>query len=1130
VLTSKSGGKHTWVYRKTARAIAFCLLLAGLCGALPLAGQVTPPSAAVPGDWTWMSGSNTIPVVGGVGQGESGVYGTLGTPASTNVPGGRWGAPNWRDNSGNLWLFGGFGYASNGNFGYLNDLWEFNPSTNYWTWMGGITTTLNANNCGESPTYGTLGTPGGTNVPGGRQSAASWTDKNGNLWLFGGLGDGFGTSSGACGGAFSFGRLNDIWEFNPNLSNSVTGTKGEWAWMGGSSTVPSSGGQPGVYGTTLNTFAPGIFPGARQNASAWTDLSGNFWLFGGEGYDSGGNFGELNDLWEFNPTPGEATSNQWAWMGGSSTVPPYSGNPGVFVMPDQYPGSRYGAASWTDSSGNFWLFGGEGFDGTGNSGNLNDLWEFNPSTNKWAWISGSSTANQFGVYGALGTPNGTVNVPGGRYEAASWIDSSGNLWLSGGQGDGATSSGMLNDLWAFNPPTDQWVWMGGSGTPFLSGVYGTLQSAASGNIPGGRNQATSWTDTYGNFWLFGGDGRANNVNYVGALNDLWVYPPPTICWSPSSSAIQISPATLLADFVGGSYFQNFTATGGCGAGYVWSITSGGTALTNVGLTFSSGGDLSGSATAPGSFPFTVQVTDPRGNSATQNYTLTIYPDITVLPASLPAGTVGTPYSQQLTGGGGAGGPYSFSVASGTALSAVSLTLSPGGLIAGTPSATETAAPLKVQVADSLGDFTQLNYTLTINSASSGPITVNDPETITVNDSATQVQLVDEVSDPETVTVSDIPTVTVTSGPLNITTAASAPAGYVGVPYAPIALFTASGGSTPYTWTATGLPTGLNIASSTGAISGTPTAVGDYLVTVKVTDSLGNSVSAPYPIIVEPALAITTTGPLPTLYFGSTSNLPITFTASGGSGGYSWTVAGQPSGMSMSTVSGAGELSGAPTELGVFTVTVTVQDAAANTNSVIFSLAVASPSLGISASPTALTIVQGQSGYTMLTFTPIGPYSANLTLSCSGLPANSQCTFTTPSGTAVPSPLLVVGAPVIVKLTIETDVSSTLARTESAPTPLRPGTILTAIAFWCPGSLLGLIALRRKRKLFTKNPRSFGLCLFVLLIGTVAGLAGCISGGGFGTYVTPAGTSTVTVVVTPSSGSAQTLNIGVTITQ
>lgn len=156
-----------------------------------------------------------------------------------------------------------------------------------------------------------------------------------------------------------------------------------------------------------------------------------------------------------------------------------------------------------------------------------------------------------------------------------------------------------------------------------------------------------------------------------------------------------------------------------------------------------------------------------------------------------------------------------------------------------------------------------------------------------------------------------------------------------------------------------------------------------------------------------------------------------------------------------------------------------------------------------------------------------------TLSCSGLPANTTCAFTlnTANGPSA-SPLTFPGnnQPVNVVLTIKTDVNAQLARMESAPTPLRPGTLLTAIAFWCPGSLLGVIALRRKRKLFTKNPGSFGLCLFVLLVGAMAGFAGCISHGSSGTYVTPVGTSTVTVVVTPGSGGAQTLKIGVTIAQ
>ena len=139
--------------------------------------------------------------------------------------------------------------------------------------------------------------------------------------------------------------------------------------------------------------------------------------------------------------------------------------------------------------------------------------------------------------------------------------------------------------------------------------------------------------------------------------------------------------------------------------------------------------------------------------------------------------------------------------SGTALSAVGLTLSPAGLISGTPSTTETAAALLINVADSLGYHTELSYTLTVDSASSGPITINDPETVTVNDSLTEVQLVD-VSDPESIAVTDIDVVTVTS-PLTITGPSSLPAGTLNAAYAATTI-NASGGSTPYTWSATGL--------------------------------------------------------------------------------------------------------------------------------------------------------------------------------------------------------------------------------------------------------------------------------------------------------------------------------------
>ena len=58
-------------------------------------------------------------------------------PAASNVPGARYGAVSWTDSSGNLWLFGGFGYDSTGGSGYLNDLWQYSPSTGQWTWVSG---------------------------------------------------------------------------------------------------------------------------------------------------------------------------------------------------------------------------------------------------------------------------------------------------------------------------------------------------------------------------------------------------------------------------------------------------------------------------------------------------------------------------------------------------------------------------------------------------------------------------------------------------------------------------------------------------------------------------------------------------------------------------------------------------------------------------------------------------------------------------------------------------------------------------------------------------------------------------------------------------------------------------------
>jgi hypothetical protein len=284
------------------------------------------------GEWTWVSGDNTID--------QTGVYGTKGTASTSNIPGGRWGSISWTDTSGNLWLMGGFGYASTSQ-GELNDLWKFNPTTGEWTWVSGDNTP------DQTGVYGTKGAPSVSNKPGGRGFAVSWTDTSGNLWLMGG----FGYAS------TSQGELNDLWKFNP--------TTGEWTWVSGDNTVD----QTGVYGTK-GTASTSNKPGGRDGAVRWTDGSGNLWLMGGYGI-AGTSQGYLNDLWKFNPS-----TSEWTWVSGDSTIDQTGvyGTKGT-ASTSNLPGARLDAISWTDTSGNLWMMGGFGNTST-SQGLLNDLWKF----------------------------------------------------------------------------------------------------------------------------------------------------------------------------------------------------------------------------------------------------------------------------------------------------------------------------------------------------------------------------------------------------------------------------------------------------------------------------------------------------------------------------------------------------------------------------------------------------------------------------------------------------------------------------------------------------------------------------------------------------------------------------------
>jgi len=363
------------------------------------------------GQWTWVNGSNLIE--------QPGTYGILGTAASSNVPGARYEAVSWADASGDFWLFGGLGIDSTGTRGDLNDLWEY--SAGEWTWMGG--SNVIDPSAATAGVYGTKGMAAPSNFPGARVDAASWTDAAGNLWLFGGFGS---DSTGALG------ILNDLWKYSG----------GEWTWMSGSDLVD----QWGTYGTR-GTAASSNVPGARANPATWTDAAGNLWLFGGEGNDSIGCEDQpvgpcnLNDLWK-------NSAGEWTWMGGSNL----SDQLGVYgtqriAAPDNVPGARWGAVSWTDAEGSFWLFGGDGFGTTIDE--VNDLWKY--SGGEWTWVSGSNLASQTGTYGTQGTA-ASSNVPGCRDSAVSWIDASGNLWLFGGEDIFSIGNGgKFNDLWKYHP-------------------------------------------------------------------------------------------------------------------------------------------------------------------------------------------------------------------------------------------------------------------------------------------------------------------------------------------------------------------------------------------------------------------------------------------------------------------------------------------------------------------------------------------------------------------------------------------------------------------------------------------------------------------------------------------------------
>lgn len=360
--------------------------------------------------WTWMKGIGTI--------NDSGHYGTYRVPSPLNRPHARHaGVATWTDHDNNLWLFGGVRSGSTSCI-FLGDLWKYNIATNEWTWMHGTS------GCNTPPIWGTKGVPSPTNRPRGRsETTCSWIDSNGNLWMFGG------SVGPSC-------VYNDLWRYDV--------TTNEWTWMSGDSicSAQTVHGTQGVAASTNN-------PGGRCSYAHWIDSNDDLWLFGGYILTPQYNATMVSDFWKYSISTG-----MWTWMGGSNQILDYTNHYGTqgVPSPSNQPRTRTeNRASWVDSCGNFWMFGGLSMDTTTFTQRyLNDLWKYELSTGNWAWIGGDSTYGSAAVYGQMGV-GAPANKPNCVNGSSSWVDKQGNLWMMGGYGIKYPSNQSItgNVLWKY---------------------------------------------------------------------------------------------------------------------------------------------------------------------------------------------------------------------------------------------------------------------------------------------------------------------------------------------------------------------------------------------------------------------------------------------------------------------------------------------------------------------------------------------------------------------------------------------------------------------------------------------------------------------------------------------------------